>query len=768
MSFTVLRNRRTELSELPIQYVESITYEINSPAELSFSLPSTISYRGKTLPYLVYDEIQGKMIIISDINGYKEKFIIDDDFEIEDNGKIAWKRGKAYSYEKTLDGKSFIIPEGATRQLFRGNDTIEVSDGILDWFEQKTQWKVNYCDIDAKKETGIYPITRTRTIGTINKTVTKGTVLWQINGFNVSANSNKPLNITFNYPDMASYRGGVLQKSETITHTFSNLPYGLANVTCTYTSDDEYRFGATYTFVYTNGITETYKKPFSNVADAQVVIEGVNAVYETGDFGEQKNTKYRFFEACSTTWYSFLVNDVAKAFDCVFTFDSYNQTINVYAKDNFGESKGLHMSYETGIKSINKKHKIGEVVTRLYVQSSLTSISSENPLGGDYVECFDYYRKTGIMSSYLQEALDRYDALLSAKHVQWLNIKNEKMALEQRLTKLESELSTLNEKLKGENAILTAYIKAGDSTNQAIQSAVVAQLERQINGSGGSDGGLMKTIQDVKDNIFAKSQAITEIADSIVKEKATDNRGKIFTREDLDELEDYTIEGSMTDDYYTTPYGLYNYAVQQAKNYNDIQIEFEIETVDFLRKIIHPNGWQYLIQIGEKIEVDDKDILDRDGYVQLFGYTLYPADNKLNDMKFTNNKEPISALQSISDIGRATNQQATLTNHFKEIWKDSANNNVVVSQLREQGLDLSAQIARGRGDVNRIDITESGIYIIDAKDDNKQMYFGSGVLCITRDKWKTSELAIDASGVIEECSINRTLQMNNIFVEQGE
>ena len=752
INFTLMRNRRQEICEIPVEYVTTIDYDINTYATMTLEIPSKITYKGQSFDYFLYDEIKGKMLIICNINGEKSKFIIDDDIEVTEEKDISTKKLTAYSYEKTLDKKTFIIPEGATRQLYRSpNETVEVSDGILNWLEQQTQWTVGHVDDNAIKDTGLYMVNNT--IDLFNQLdielVEVDKVVWSKSGLNIDV-GEKPLTMSIIYPEIKSYRDGVLQKSETITHTFDNLPYGVNKITTKYTSDSDYRFGLTYTIEYSNGTSEVFKKAFTNVKDAHMIVDDLKLTYETGEYTEQKVTKYRYFEQCSTTWYGFLMSDVAEAYDCVFVFDSFNQQINVYAKNDFGEYKGLHMNYENGIKSINKKHKIGEVVSRLYVESPNCSISSENPLGGEYVECYDYYKNQGIMSTELSNALDRYNDLLEVKQIEWLQIKLDKNTCEQKLTKKESELKTLQEKLKAENAILTGYIKAEDRNKQANQSLVIADIEKQIS-------NIMSEIQTLKDESQLYDDKIGLISSQIIKENATDSQGKIFTELDLEELMDYTVEGSMTNDYYTLAYSLYQHALEYIKDLNTIQIEFEIDTFDFLRKIIHPKGWQYLVAIGDKIEIDDKDVLDRDGYIQLYGYTFYPNENKIATLKFTNNKEPKSAIKTIGDIGRQTSQQVTMTNFYKDVWKDSANNNIVVSDLIQNGLDLSAQIARGRGEINKIDISESGIYIIDSKQEENQMYLGSGIICLTKDKWKTSELAMDTNGVIAQAVTGKLL-----------
>ena len=763
--FILMKNRRETLCDIPNEYIEEIVYDINNPAELKFKIPSHITYRGKKVNYMVYDQIQGKMQIIVNINGSQERFIIDDDIDIEETETISFKTGTAYSYEKTLDNKTLLIGEGATRQLFKApGEKVHVSDGILNWLEQQTQWRVDttYLDEDACKETSLTTETLSINIGSFDGYVTKGTKIWSKK---VSINiGEKPLTFEVVYPSVVTSDGITTNYTHDV---FKDLPYPVDTVECRFSQDSDYRFGLTYYVNYTNGIQQTFKSNFINCADKTLHLKDIKLVYQTGNLVEQKNTKYRYFEQCSTTWYSFLMNDVAEAFDCVFLFDTYAKRIEVYSKNNFRtdpkniRTHGLRLNYHTGVKQLNKTYKIGEVITRLYIESPNVSISEENPLGGEYVECFDYYINKGIMSTSLTNALVRYNALLDSKYVEWLRLKTNKNAADQLLSKYDSELLALQEQLKGENAILTGYIKGNDTAGQQKQSTIITQLEVKIE-------KLMGTIQTKKDEIATITDSILANAQSIIKENATDRQGTIFSQEDLEELDDYIIEGSMSNDYYTTSYGLYTWAKDQIESLNTIQIEFSIQTVDFLKKLQHPNGWQNVLTIGERILLDDKDIADTDGYVQLYGYTLYPSEEIITNLQFTNNKEPISAIKTIGDIGRKTTQNTNMTNFYKAIWKDSANMNVNVAELMEQGLDLSAQMARGRGSVNQIDISESGIYIIDANDNDKQMYFGSGILCITQDKWKTSELAIDSGGVIAQTVVGKLILGEKIQVGNEE
>ena len=768
VTIELYRNRREPLAEIPVKYVTNITYDLTDYTQMTFEIPSKVYIRGEMQDYLLYEQIKGKMFVVVDLNGEKTKLIIDDDISVVEEKDIKKKQLKAYSYEKTIEKKTLVIGNGATRQLYKPSDeTVEISDGILNWFEQQTGWTVGHVDYKARKESGSYPRLIDKSYGNVTcNNIVKDTVIWD-KQVNIPVPSQAPLNMSIVYGNMETHsQNGMLQKRESITHNFTNLPYKVERIVAKYSSDDEYRFGMKYilTFVYQEDgknkrVEQEYKFSFANCNNLNISIPNLLISYETGEYEEKFVTKYRYFEKCSTTWYGFLMNEVSEAYDCIFVFDSFNQVVNVYDKESLGEARGLYLGWDI-VKSVNKVHKIGEVVSRLYIESPNCSISSENPLGGEFVECYDYYKNSGIMSQQLIVKLDKYNQLLERKQVEFLNVKLDKNRVDQHITKKDAELSSLQEQYKVQNAILTGYIKAKDVNNQKTQSKVVADLDAKIQ-------ALLKEIQTLRDTSNSLLDQITQIGEDIVKANAKDTNGAlIFDNDDLIELEDYTVEGVESNDYYTVPYALYQHAIKTIKDMNTAPIEFSMTTGDFLSKIVHPNGWQYLLRLGDKIEIDDKEIQDDDGYIQLCGFTYSPKDNSVTNLKFTNNKEVYSATRTISNIARTQAQQTTMTNFWKDTWKDAQQNNTNVAKIMKDGLDVASQMVRGRGMVNKIDISESGIYVIDATDtgDNKQLYIGSGLIAITTDRWQTSKLAIDTDGMIADTLIGKVILGESLFI----
>lgn len=59
INFTLMRNRRQEICEIPVEYVTTIDYDINTYATMTLEIPSKITYKGQSFDYFLYDEIKG-------------------------------------------------------------------------------------------------------------------------------------------------------------------------------------------------------------------------------------------------------------------------------------------------------------------------------------------------------------------------------------------------------------------------------------------------------------------------------------------------------------------------------------------------------------------------------------------------------------------------------------------------------------------------------------------------------------------------------------
>ena len=75
---TLMKNRREELMEVDIKLIESVVFNIKEPAKMIIKIPSHVTRNGVSLPYPLYDKVQGKMQMILEINTIKYKFLIEE------------------------------------------------------------------------------------------------------------------------------------------------------------------------------------------------------------------------------------------------------------------------------------------------------------------------------------------------------------------------------------------------------------------------------------------------------------------------------------------------------------------------------------------------------------------------------------------------------------------------------------------------------------------------------------------------------------------
>ena len=81
ISLIIMRNIREELTEIPLEFIKSISYDMTTYPSMTLEIPKFMKRRGETVEIQAYSQVRGKMVAILDINGKKSKFIIDYDIQ---------------------------------------------------------------------------------------------------------------------------------------------------------------------------------------------------------------------------------------------------------------------------------------------------------------------------------------------------------------------------------------------------------------------------------------------------------------------------------------------------------------------------------------------------------------------------------------------------------------------------------------------------------------------------------------------------------------
>lgn len=763
--YVLLKNRREELSLIPTDYILEYYPKKDDVPTLTLEIPDKVRRGDLVVDYPLYEQFQPRRHIIVKVEGQPVERYVVEDLEIDEEKDVKIKRITAYGYEHILKSKACLIGEGLTRQLYLTPDeNVHVGEGVLNIFEQQTGWKVNHIDELARKEQVTENVSVTKELmgNMAYPKVDDNTVLLE-KDFTVPSEQGFPLNFDIAWVDLVvTTTDGFVYKPGSVVHTFTDFHQGIKKIKATFTSNSTQRYGITYDFTLANDEVKTITYAFTNCRGLKLEVKQVNLTYQTSQEEEKLVTKYRYLEYGQSYWYEYLKTTVQEAYGVYIKFNSHDKTIDVYNEEQFGEWKGFYLDYNNLLTKVSKQPDMDELCTRLWIQSNNVDITEVNPMGTSYLEDYSYFEKSGTMSESLKNALKRYYVNIEAQQVKWEEISKLKKSTDQWLTKRNSELTSLNEQVKAKQALLTAYLKAAN--NEAGQKRVAEEL-RQLEEQVSTKLREIETLKEQSDNYLSQMQLIGKL---MAKETSVDSQGKIFSELDLEELGDITIEQTYTDDYHTKASGLYDYAQTLMKDKASLRYSFSLEHKDLAQNIKHPLGWEWFIELGAKVEIADKDIANKDGFITIYAFKYSPKNKKMESVEFNNNSAVIKAVAGLASFSKVTYNTANLTDFWKETWREAEGATALVSDIRKNGLDLASNIVRGGNTVNKISITESGLFVIDSNNENNQIYVGSSLIAITDDRWVTSKTAIDQGGLIADTVVGRLILGESLFLSNKD
>jgi hypothetical protein len=174
--------------------------------------------------------------------------------------------------------------------------------------------------------------------------------------------------------------------------------------------------------------------------------------------------EYRTFTNDEVGAYSFLVEEVSKTFECIFQFDTYNQTVNAYKLENIGQVTSIYLSYRNLLKSVKISANFSDIKTVYTVaggddNGSTLGIIEVNPSGNNQITNFSYYKSW--MSAALQSKLDSYQAEYNNRQTAFNNaittLQTYYTELNNLHNKLPSDLSSINWTEYGLDELNTKY-----------------------------------------------------------------------------------------------------------------------------------------------------------------------------------------------------------------------------------------------------------------------------------------------------------------------
>lgn len=474
-------------------------------------------------------------------------------------------------------------------------------------------------------------------------------------------------------------------------------------------------------------------------------------------------TVERCFEITRQDIYSFLTQDVATAFQCVFLFDTLNCRINVYSEETVGNDTDIFVTYDNLLKSTNISSSIDDIKTCLTVTGADDLNLREVNMGYDKLYMLDYFNSLEFMSKGLYDAYNKwvkkwndnistYSSLLSQYqnyYNQINNITNEKMPSNPESTNwTEYGLVPLQEKLATFEQRQSVMIKAGQGNKDhkdynsmylpvfnainAIKSQI-SVVEKQISSLKTKQSAIGKQMSDIITAIDMKNNFTPEQLNELSK----------FIREDELSTTNFVVTDTMSDsERMDMLKEMLEFGQKELQKVSQPQLQFSAEMLNLFE-----------IEVFKKCSVDFDpgnyiNIIIRDDYIVKARLLIIDMDfyNPDNFSVTFGNINKVKGKNLYTDVTRAIDTAtsvATTVSFNSSNWSQANKNADDINKALASGLLAAGESLR----TSKSDITidDRGIIVSntpESKYPNDRIFIGNSQILFSDDDFKTIKTAL--------------------------
>ena len=503
-------------------------------------------------------------------------------------------------------------------------------------------------------------------------------------------------------------------------------------------------------------------------------------------------SKYRTFEDVDTSLncLSFLIEKVQEAYECIILFDTINRIINIYDQSNYVHRTGVHLTQNDVINSLKIKEQSDDLYTAITVSGdSDVLIADVNPLGTNTIYNYTYY--LDWMTDNLKNKVIAWQNAINTSKVNYYNYNLDLYTLKQTAYGLEADIQQAQTQKQ-------IYERCLEGVNSDDSKNIVAVANDELDKYGGVPVDITKEVSQIKtqlNNLIASCNTtitslqgqLTTVNSQITSKQAQINNirnslsmSTYFTSAELEELANYTFEGTYKDEYvvitdvmsYSEKFAqmkiLYDRAEKQLEIASMPTQEFEIDT----ESILFEKDFQFAseqLETGCLINVEVKE----DDVAELFLSCIKVNydDHSLN-MTFGNryNKfDPKTLFQNVlGNVNKTANTLSFVKDTVYPIKQGALN---VMSEAIQSSRDLTMAwaLASESAEVvidstgytgKRKDLNNGGYYPEQIKITNNNIVF-------TDDAWQTSKAAIGKISLgdnVSKYGINAQVLIGDIII----
>lgn len=471
--------------------------------------------------------------------------------------------------------------------------------------------------------------------------------------------------------------------------------------------------------------------------------------------------KQRSFDIDDTDVYSFLTGDVSEAFNCLFVFDTFNQTINAYDLDNYGEDTSIYVSMDNLAQSMIETIDENSIITCYRVNGGDgIYINEVNPNSTNKIYNFEYYLPE--MEESIQNKMKAYNEKYQSLKPQYEEIMKrlgDQIGVIQELeTRLPDSLDSkdwtkyglhfLDSKVKSFKNIDEIYCAQGmnkpDSFNYNLYQQNLEDLNN-VTAEYNKRKSEVDSATDVYNSIIAERNAVQSQLDM----------NKWFTKDEWKTLDSYVVEETYSNDNYITTDNttdterfdierqLFDVAWKDLSKKCRPQYQYS-STLSNVLTIPQFKGFLKYFQLGNFIRMaTDYDTVIK---LRLISFTVDYNDTGKIDVTFSDAIRVHDIYEDASSIQAQANSAAMSFQFNKDQYDKSVNQSNFVEEMRKYGLDVATVQIHNASNQSQV-WDETGMtfrmWNNERNDfDPEQIKIINNMMVFSDDGFKTSKMAI--------------------------
>ena len=261
--------------------------------------------------------------------------------------------------------------------------------------------------------------------------------------------------------------------------------------------------------------------------------------------------RYRTFDQYDDYLLSFMYNQAPEKYRCVFVFDTYKRTINVYDADEERPSLPIYLDFDNLVESLDIEEKSDELVTaiRPYGSDEL-SIRDVNPIGTNWIYDLSYFIANGDIGEPLASKWVSWQRSILNRQAYYRGLTALRASSTARLTAAKAALADLNGELETLTAQQSVTIQASamevTDAGKAYQQTLLNDINSKINAKKAEISTQEATIASIENELNPDNpSSYAAQIKAIVNELSI---SRYFTAAEYKELSNFLIEQDITED----------------------------------------------------------------------------------------------------------------------------------------------------------------------------------------------------------------------------